>query len=91
VRGGADPIDRLVGAGGRLGVDDCDDFRFDAFDRRDHLILLERPAPGRLDLLDGRPAALGHVDHAPGEHAVDADEHLVAGLDEIDEHRLHPR
>ena len=36
------------------------------------------------------PGALGDVFHPGAEHAVDADEHLVAGLDQVDDDGFHP-
>ena len=37
------------------------------------------------------PHAARNLAHAFAEHAVDADDHGVAGLDEVDEARFHPR
>ena len=37
------------------------------------------------------PTATGDIGHATAEHAVDADDHLVARLDQVGDNRLHPR
>ena len=43
-----------------------------------------------LDRRDLGPGPLGDVDHPAAEDAVDADEHPVARLDQVDDDRLHP-
>ena len=46
-------------------------------------------APRPIDARDLRSGALGHVDHAAAEHAVDAHDHRVAGLDQVHDRGLH--
>ncbi len=41
--------------------------------------------------MDGRAATFHHVLHARAEDAVDADDHFVAGLDEIGSDAFHAR
>ena len=52
---------------------------------------VDRAAPRLVDAHDLGAAALRDVAHALAEHAVDADDHGVARLDEVDEARLHAR
>jgi hypothetical protein len=52
---------------------------------------IERGAPLCFHNIDLRAAALRHIDHARAEHAVHADEHGVARLDQIDKTGLHTR
>ncbi len=56
-----------------------------------HLLRIDRRAPGVVD--DDRHAAgaLDVFQHAPAEHAVPADDHLVARLHQVDEAHFHPR
>ena len=49
------------------------------------LLRIERAAPLRLHRIDLGAAALRDVDHTRAEDAVYADQHGVAGLDEIGE------
>ena len=46
---------------------------------------------GRSIVRDLGAGPLGDVDHAAAEDAVDADDHRVARLDEVDDRRLHAR
>ena len=50
---------------------------------------VDRAPPRRFDAHDLRAAPARNLAHALAEHAVHADDHGVAGLDEIDEARLH--
>src|SRR5437773_6193124 len=58
-------------------------------ERRAELRWIERRAPLRLHGIHLRAAALGYIHHARAKKTVDADEHGVAGLDEIDETGFH--
>ena len=86
-----DLLDGLPGAGGGLGVDDPDDLGADLLDGRADLLGVEDLAVRPFDRGDLGPGALGDVDHPAAEDAVDADEHLVARLDQVDDHGFHPR
>ena len=71
--------------------DDADEFHLRmGIERVLELIEGERLAPTHLHHVDDGASAFHHVLHAGAEHAVDADEHLVAGLDEVDRAALHP-
>ena len=52
---------------------------------------VERQAPRLLDPHDVGAAPARDLAHALAEHAVDADDHGVARLDQVDEARLHAR
>ena len=54
-----------------------------------HLLGREDLAPGDLDGGDLRAGPLGDILHPLAEDAGDADEHLVAGLDQVDHAGLH--
>ncbi len=88
----ADRRDRLRGAGAGLRMDDAHHLErpFLALRRRD-LVRLEDLPPGTLDDRHLRPSPFRHVRHALSEDTVDADQHSVAGLDQVDHTRLHPR
>jgi hypothetical protein len=79
-----------TGAG--FGVDNGDELRLrHLLQRVGHLLRFDDAAPRRLDLRHFRAATLGHVAHARAEHAVDANDDLVPGFDEVHETELHPR
>src|SRR5258705_9883490 len=71
-------------------MDDGHEFWPAIFKRIDDLSFLDDVPPGRLHLCDFGATALRHVDHAPSEHAVDTDNDLVTGFDQIDEAKFHP-
>ena len=52
---------------------------------------LDNASPRRFDFMDLRAATRGNVRHAAAKHAVDADDHLIARLDQVDEAKLHAR
>ena len=54
-----------------------------------HLVGIEHLAIRPLDRRDDGAGAFGDVLHPGAEHAVDADQHPVARLDQVDDHRLH--
>ena len=82
--------ERLVRARARLCVNDADEFHLRMrVERRLDLLQRNHVAPRRLDRVDGRAAALHHILHARAEYAVDAHDHLVARLDEIDRAAFH--
>src|SRR6516225_4930696 len=54
-----------------------------------YLLRFDDATPGGLDFDDLGPAPFCDVDHACSEHAVDADNDFVAGLEQIDEAKLH--
>ena len=88
-RSSPSPSTRLVGAGRGLGVDDRDDLGLTA-GGVDHAAPARRPGPtAPRPSRRSAPHRAATSDHARAEHAVDADEHLVARLDEVDERRLH--
>jgi hypothetical protein len=82
-------FDRLPGASGGFGHDDADDLRFGSFERRREIGRRKHFAPGALHLGHSCSGPLGHVDHASAEYAIDADQHRVARLDQVDHGRLH--
>ena len=84
-------FDRRERAGGRFGVDDGDEFRALAFEGVGDLLRFDDAAPGSFDFRDFRAAAFRHIDHAGAEDAVNADDHFVAGFDEIYKTEFHPR
>ena len=49
----------------------------------------DRLSPFRFDAVDRRAAALGDIAHAGSEDTVDADNHFVAGFDQIDDGGFH--
>ena len=85
-----DLFDGLPGARRCLGVDDPDDLGTVALDRRLHLIGIEHLAVRPLDRRDDGAGAFGDVLHPAAEDAVDAHQHPVARLDQVDDDRLHP-
>src|SRR6266852_7191919 len=50
---------------------------------------IEDFAPRAFDCGDVGARALGHIRHTLAKHAVDADHHFVARLDEVDDAGLH--
>ena len=71
-------------------MDDPDDFGTVAVDRRFHFVRIEHLAIRPLDRRDDGAGAFGDVFHPAAENAVDADQHPVARLDQVDDDRLHP-
>ncbi len=59
--------------------------------RVEQLLRIDRASPRRVDPHDLGPAAARDLAHAFAEHAVDADDRGVAGLEQVDEARLHTR
>ena len=59
--------------------------------RIDHPLRIDGLAPLLLDAHDLAPAARRDVAHALAEHAVDADDHDVARIDEVHERGFHAR
>ena len=78
-----DLFDRLPGTRRGLSMHHADDLRPRAPDRRLHLIGIEHFAKRPFDhrQLGSRP--VGHLFHPGAEETADADEHLVAGLDQV--------
>jgi hypothetical protein len=72
-------------------VHERDHFRPHVPDRARHRVRRERRAPLGIDARDARAGAGGDVAHALAEHARDADHDGVAGLEQVDEARLHAR
>ena len=84
--------DVVLDAGGRLRVHDREQARAGLRALRvEQPLRVDRAAPRRVDAHDLRAAPARDLAHALAEHAVDADDHGVAGLDEVDEARLHAR
>ena len=54
-------------------------------------VAIDGRATGRLHPHDLDPEALGGVGDSPAEYAADPDHEPIPGLEEVDEHRLHPR
>ena len=84
-----DLLDRLPGAGRGFGHHDADHLGLRLRQGRFQVVRRENLAPGAFDFRDLGAGALGDVDHPPAEHAVDADHHRVARLDQVDDRRLH--
>ena len=82
---------RLPGAGRCFGHDNADDFWLGRGQRRPEIVCGEDFAPRPLDFRDFRPGSLGHIDHPRAKDAVDANEHRIARLDQIDDGRFHAR
>ena len=84
-----DLVDGLPDAGGGFGVDDSDHLGGMGLEGLADLVGVEGFAVGAFEDLDLGPGATGDVDHAAAEDAVDADEHVVAGLDQVDDDGFH--
>ena len=79
-----------MGSGRRFGMHqgDCLDASR-APQRVLDLLRIEHLAPGGFNFDRNPSASLHNVRHAAAEHTVDADDHSVPRLNEIDERRLH--
>jgi hypothetical protein len=85
------PLERLMRASARLGVDNPDDFRLGmCVERGGDLIERENIAPCRFDGVNRCSAAFHYVLHPPAEHAIHANDCLVPGLDEVRRDAFHP-
>ena len=88
--GGGDFLDRLPRAGRRLRHHDGHDLRLHARERFLHFGNRKHLAPRPLDLRHFAAGPLGHVGQPPAEHAVDAHQHALARLDQIEHRRFLP-
>ena len=82
--------DLVLDAGRRLGMDHRDEPSVPMLTMRiEEAMRVDRMTPRLLDTHDLGAAATRDLAHPLTEHAVDADNGLVARLDEVDEARLH--
>ncbi len=86
----ADVDQRLMGSRGGFGVHHRDHAHGgETIQRRGDLLGLEDLSPGPVDAPQAPADPLGDVAHAAAEKAVDADQNLVVGLNQVDQGRLH--
>ena len=82
-------IEGLEHSGGSFRMNHRDDFIPLLFERIGKLLRIKRGPPFCVDSFDASAASLRNIDHAGPEDSVDAYQHVVSRLDQIDETGFH--